>query len=126
MANDDQFDALRHAVFMDTNSVNLDVDAIKIALMFREEDSWPSLILVCNRRSDMPYMRRAIMELLGAPNSMHDNELKYEGYRIKLMNLDMPSLMFMGYDPATAFYVPYADRNEKWQAKWDDLVARGL
>lgn len=94
---------------------------LKVALSFLEPDDSPeTMVLQCYKAQDIPYLRRALHELLGYPDSSKDNEYRYGNKRLLLLPLSAGEDKLRGVERIggngvrKVFYISYKDGSD-WE-----------
>ena len=98
----------------------MNMEDVQAAIMFLMcDDEARTINLVCNRASDMPYVKRALLHSdLPVPDTMIDNMLRWGNKHIRLYHRGSEDNLY-GLDPHNTFYVAYEGNTDwmTWQVR---------
>ena len=96
----------------------MNMNDIDVALMFLySDDNKASITLQCHSARDIPYIKRAIHQRLGAPSKAIDNALYYPNKTISIIPVHREEAV-RGIPEHELFYVAHEDDSD-----WHKLVA---
>lgn len=85
---------------------------LKVALKFFLEDPMQSVTIQVPNVRTIPIIRRAIADMLGAPDAVHGDRMKYHGRYVYVESVKGRRDEFAGIDPSTLFYVGFEDGSD--------------